>query len=174
MNYKEFFQSKYVSRMLYSIGVIVIIITIFQAGVLTGYRKAIFAGQMGETYFKTFGEYNRNTPNGMMGMMQIGRDNFFSNSHGAVGKVIKIDLPNILIEGPDNIEKTIIVGKDTMIRKFKSTASTSDLTPDTNIIVIGEPTDSGVINAKLIRFVPDKGMADRMMGSTSPLVTPIK
>ena len=142
-------ESKKFSKILLLIGVIIVALVIFQAGVLVGFHKASFSSRWGENYRETFGGRH----GGMMGGMMFG-DNDYSNSHGAVGKIIKLELPKIIIIGPDNVEKIIVIKNDTMLRLFRDVATSTQLKVDDYIVAIGSPNSAGEIEAKLVRLMP--------------------
>jgi hypothetical protein len=76
--------------------------------------------------------------------------------NGAVGKIVSINLPTIVVASPDNIEKTINISDNTLIRQFRDTLNAKDLTVGEHVVVLGEISnpDNGVIDAKLIRLIP--------------------
>ena len=73
------------------------------------------------------------------------------DAHGTVGKVVKIDGDTIVMQGQDNVEKTVIVSAGTLIRMNEKTLGVSDLKPDERIVVLGNPNPQGQIEAKFIR-----------------------
>lgn len=127
---------------------------IFALGVLMGYHEARFAGHFGDAYERNFVD---------------GRGNFFfeygPGAHGAAGKIVSIALPNIVVAGPDNTEKTITTDTATLVRKFTSDGKPEDLMVGDFVVVLGNPADDGTIAAKLIRIVPAPG-------STTPQMMP--
>ena len=151
MEQKNFLQSKIFARILYGIGIVIVALLIFQAGMFVGFRKAEFSGRFGDNYRQTFGG-PKEPGNGIMGIFFGSSD--FPNPHGAVGKIIKITLPTIVTIGPDNVEKIILIKKDTIINRFRETIQPTDLKIDDRIVVIGSPNSSSQIEAKLIRIVP--------------------
>ena len=78
----------------------------------------------------------------------------FSNSHGAVGKIIKIELPNLVVEDREGIEKIFIVSDETVIKSFRETLKPSDLKAGEFVVIVGDPDDKTQIEAKLIRIIP--------------------
>ena len=147
MHYKELLQSKVPKKILYGIGIAVIALVIFQAGVFVGYHKAAFSYRWGDNYYRTFGEPQK----------RFGKDfprGGFSDAHGATGEIIKIDLPTLVVQGQDNIEKIVVIKNDTAIRRSRDTAQQMDLKIDDFVVVIGSPNDQGQIEAKLIRLMP--------------------
>ncbi len=138
--------------------ILIIIFTVFQAGIFVGYHKARFYGSIEGNYYNSFNE-NRGR-GGMMGRQPVFgnmmQDANLPGGHGAVGKIVSINLPNIIVASTDNVEKTISISSDTLIRQFRNTLNTQDLKIGDYIIVLGEAssTDNGTINARLIRLIP--------------------
>jgi hypothetical protein len=83
----------------------------------------------------------------------FGNDNF-PNAHGAIGKIIKKELPTIIVQDKDNTEKVVLIKADTQIQKIKEKATQADLKIDDFIVVIGTPNEQGQIEAKFIRIMP--------------------
>ena len=80
--------------------------------------------------------------------------NDIQGGHGAIGKIISINLPTIVIANRDNIEKIILIQNNTAIRSFGDIATTTNLKIDDYIIVLGYPDNKGEVVAKLIRIIP--------------------
>ena len=134
--------------------VIIIALIIFQAGVFVGYGKAMFYRSIGDRYSPYDQKHARGEGFGEFG-------NFISDAnlpggHGAVGKIVSINLPNIVVASPDNVEKTVNISNDTLIRQFRDTIGEKDLKVGDYVIVLGDTssTDNAVVNAKLIRLLP--------------------
>lgn len=126
----------------------IIILASFQAGVFVGYHKAAFSYSMGDRYYKAFDrDDRRGGPNPFS-------DKDLPGGGGAVGTILKVNLPTLVVSTPDNVEKIIKITDDTIIRQFRNTASTSDLSVGKNIVVIGSPNAQAEIEAKLIRLLP--------------------
>jgi len=79
--------------------------------------------------------------------------------HGAVGRIIKVSLPTMVVSGPDNLEKVVMIKDDTIVRQFRSDLKPGDLKIDQNVVVVGSPNEDGQIEAKLIRLMPAPGTA---------------
>ena len=139
------FESKISVKILYSIGSLVILILVFSIGVSVGFHKASFGRAWGDNYEKNFGM--------MPGRPGFGKDNF-PNTHGAVGKIIKIELPTIIVQDKNLVEKVILLEEDTRIQKMKQEIKTNELTLNDFVIIIGSPNTQGQIEAKLIRVMP--------------------
>ena len=152
---KKVCESKTFKKILYTIGILIIAKLIFFAGILVGFHKASFGRAWGEHYNENFGVGHRS---GYINNMMNGGgmiDNF-PNAHGAIGKIIKTELPNIIVEDKDNIEKVILVSNDTKIKKGVADITTSNLQINDFVVIIGTPNEKGVIEAKLIRVIPNQ------------------
>jgi len=150
---KKIFESKILVGILYGIGIIIILALVFSAGISVGFHKASFGRAWGDNYSKNFGmggqgggpmgEFGKNGPMG-----------FFPNANGVAGKIIKIELPTIMVLDKDNIEKIVLIKEDTKIQKMRDNIKSSDLKVDDFIVVIGSPNDQGQVEAKFIRMMP--------------------
>jgi hypothetical protein len=146
---KNILNSKIPKYILYTLGILIAIFLILQVGIFVGFHKASFGRDWGDNYINNFG------PNRHNGLPII-NDNFinFPNSNGAVGKIIKIQLPSIIVSDKDGTEKVIIINNDTNIRLTRDDIKPSDLKVNDFIVVIGSPNSKGEIEAKLIRLLP--------------------
>ena len=142
---EKFTKSKSFTRIIYGLGIFIVILAIFQAGIFVGTRKAEFSGRFGDNYHRIFEDRRLGGQMGM-GMMP--------NPHGATGKIVKIDLPTFVIASSDNTEKIIRVDNHTLIRHFQDELTTKHLVLDTNVVVLGAPNENGEIEARLIRILP--------------------
>ena len=143
---KKVFESKVSTKILIIIGIAIVAMLIFSAGIFVGFHKAGFGRDWGENYERNFGMRS--------GGMMFGRDNF-PNSHGAVGKILKIESPTIIVQDTkDNTEKIILIKDDTRIQKMMTNITANDLVVNDYIVVIGSPNSQGQIEAKLIRVMP--------------------
>ncbi|MBU6431076.1 MAG: hypothetical protein KGJ58_02545 [Patescibacteria group bacterium] len=148
MNAKIFFQSKNFKRIICGIAIAIAILAVFQAGMFVGYRKASFSYRWGDNYHRAFGERGEH-------MTSFFRDGDFTNSSGAIGKIVKIDLPTLMIESKDGIEKAVSITDDTIIKKFRETVKPEDLKAGDFVIAIGSPNDKAGIEAKIVRIIPN-------------------
>ncbi len=151
-NLKKLTQSKSFQGVLIGIIISIIALLIFQAGVVVGNHKAQFGDRMGGNYERNFVDMGRggfpSNPNlGFGEMLPPG-------GHGAVGQVINVALPTFIIAGPDNLERTVVVSDETVIRQFRDELGTESIENGKFVVVLGEPNDKGEIEAKLIRFLP--------------------
>jgi hypothetical protein len=153
---KKAFESKKVLVVASIIGVLLVFSLIFQAGVSVGFRKASFGRDWGENYGRNFGMM-RDNRGPIKGGMMVPEN--FPNAHGSAGKIIKIELPTVIVQDKDGTEKVILIKDDTSIRSMKEDISKDKLKVDDFIVVIGSPNSQGQIEAKLIRLMP-QGMPD--------------
>ncbi|MCX6713429.1 MAG: hypothetical protein NTY66_04465 [Candidatus Vogelbacteria bacterium] len=144
---KDFFNSKTFRYIVYGFLLVAVLLAIFSVGVRIGFRKAEFSYRFSANYERNFG----GRPGG--GMMNLFRDEF-TGGHGTVGKIIKIALPQIVVSGPGEVEKIVIVGDDTQVRRFRDLIKPTDLKEGETAVVIGVPNADGLIEAKLIRVLP--------------------
>ena len=157
---KKVVDSKVFKGIIYSFGILIIIFFVFQAGMMAGFKKASFGRDWGDNYAMNFG-----SPHILPGMMgkEFGDFGNLPNASGAIGKIIKVELPTIIVlDEKDNTEKVVLINDKTEIRRIRDTVTSADLQIDEHVVIIGTPNSSGQIEARLIRFLP------------APLQTPIK
>lgn len=165
-NLKEVLHSGTVKQILVFVGIAVIALLIFQVGVFVGYHKAGSAYRWGDNYYRAFGE-RRGMPG--MGMMDrnFGLKNF-PPAHGVDGEILSISLPNILVEGRDEVERTVNIGDKTLIKKMREDIKPADLKVGDFIVVIGSPDSQSVVNAELIRVMPNFDIMQSGSGAIKP------
>lgn len=143
----QFVESKNFKILIYVLASIFILFFVFQAGMIAGFKQASFRHDWGDNYERNFGPRQR--------VPQFINDiKGAPNAHGAIGKIIKVELPNIVVLDKDQTEKVIIIKDDTNILERKEKVSKDTLTIDKFVVVIGNPNDDGQIEAKLIRIMP--------------------
>lgn len=143
---KKVFESKVFVGILYGFGIFIVLLVVFSAGINVGFHKASFGRNWGENYERNFGKRPM--------MQSFGQDNF-PNAHGAAGKIIKIELPTLIVSDKDSTEKVVLLKGDTKIQKMREEIKTSDLKIDDFIVVIGVPNTNGQVEAKFIRVMPE-------------------
>ena len=158
-DFVKVFESKIAFRILCGVGIVLVALLIFYAGVNVGFHKASFGHSWGENYERNFG-FGPDHP-------LLGNDNF-PNANGAIGKIIKIELPTIIVQDKDNTEKVILLNSDTNIEKTATAIQSSDLSINDFVVVVGSPNDQGQIEAKFIRVMPF-GMPPVPPGTQAPL-----
>jgi len=122
----------------------------FTLGVFVGYKKANFSYRWGENYHRNFG----GPRDGFFGNIRDFGGKDFIEGHGIFGQIIKIDGQTIIVKGRDNVERILLVKEDTSIQRFHDAISIGELRADDYIVVLGNPKDSGQIEAKFIRVMP--------------------
>lgn len=140
---KDISESKLLKTVIKVFCAVVIVCVVFQAGMIAGFHKASYGRDWNTNYSRNFGP--RNSP-----MMPEN----FPNAHGAFGKILKVQLPTVIVEDKDKTEKVILITDKTEIHKMRDTVAKENLTPDMFIVVIGSPNDQGQIEARLIRILP--------------------
>ncbi len=147
MTYKEFIKSKKFSTILYTVGGLLVALIIFQAGIFVGYHIASFSIGWDNSH-------NGNIRDPRSIFAPFGRDTDDMNAHGAIGEIISVRLPQIMVKEPSGNEAIILISSTTPIRSMRNQASTSDLTIGAEIVTIGIPDEQGQIHATFIRVVP--------------------
>jgi len=128
-----------------------LLVGVFTLGAAIGYRKARFSYAWGENYNRNFGGPRE----GFMGNFArdfSGRD--LIDAHGTFGQIMRIDSSTLVIKGPDNVEKSVLIKDDTTIQRLRETIKPGDLKINDSVVIIGSPNNSGQIEAKFIRVMP--------------------
>lgn len=134
--------------------ILFVLIVVFWAGVSVGWRKAEFSYRFSDNYYRSFGGHQR-LPANMMGMPD---PDDLVNGHGAVGKVLSVKLPTVIVSDANGIEKIVRISDDTIIRSGRAGIASTTITDHDFIVVIGNPGSDGMITAKLIRVLPPPPM----------------
>jgi len=149
---KNVFKSKTFRVVICTLGILAIASLIFHAGQIAGFRKASFGRDWGNNYAMNFGSPHMGPK--MMGE-KLGDLGNLPNAGGAIGKIIKVELPTIVVlDEKDNTEKVVLIDDKTQIRKVRENITKDDLKIDEYIVVMGAPNSSGQIEARLIRILP--------------------
>lgn len=171
MDIKKCVQSKKFKIAVMTLGGLFVALLIFQAGMFVGYRKAAFSYGYGDNYYRMFGGEHRG--GGMMGFGgMMGRGDFdedFAPAHGVIGKIVKVELPVVVVEGSDSVEKVVLVTPNTTIRQFRDSVSANDLKVGDIVMIIGNPNTASQIEAQYIRLMPSS--IGGMMWATSTNAT---
>jgi len=133
------------------VGIFIIALASFSAGVAVGFHKARFSFEFGENYERNFMGSRHEVPMGMMPFPPNFEGKGMRNGHGVAGTIISISDNNIVIKDKDGKENTIAVSEKTIINVGRDTIKIGDLKNDEEIVVIGRPGDDGTVNADLIR-----------------------
>jgi len=120
---------------------------IFKLGMVVGEKKADFSRQWSDNYHLNFAG-----PEG--GFFKDFGDKNFIEANGTFGQIIKVDGSTIVVKGQNDVEKTVIAGENVQIKRLNEDIKITDLKVSDYIVIIGEPNDSGQIEAKFIRIMP--------------------
>ena len=112
MDTKEIIKSNKFKIAIYIIAGILVLLLVFQAGMLAGFQKASYSNRIGEMYFQ---KMNGSIDDGPMADFNRGN---LPNAHGAIGQIISIDGQNIVVEDRDGTDKTIKISSSTIIKGF--------------------------------------------------------
>ena len=99
MTIKNFIQSQSFRGILIGLGIAIVALIIFQAGVSVGYRKATFSHRLGDNFERNFKDPRggnsgfRGSPSGVN----------MPGGHGAVGKIVSIEFPLFFFSMPNNL-----------------------------------------------------------------------
>lgn len=125
---------------------IILLLGVFQLGIMVGSHKARFNCDWGERYgamlgmpFQGQGHFGEPPPLGML------------DPNGAFGSVVSNDGKHLVLKSKDGAEKTIVITPTTEIRKGRDIVKATDITDKDEVVVFGSPTSTGQIEAKLIR-----------------------
>lgn len=143
MNIRSLLKSKPYTILLSSIGALLLLLLVFKAGEIVGYKKATFSYRWAENYHRNFGGPRE----GIFRPQEPG----FINAHGISGSIIKIDGDTLLLKGQDGMEQTVHTSPNTTIRRGRKSLLLTDLHIDDHIVVVGEPDTQAQIEAKFIR-----------------------
>lgn len=145
---KHIIRSRTFKTIIYGIVALLALLFIFQAGVYVGFEKASFYNRIGESYFHTVSG-NGNDP-----VMGISKGEFES-AHGAVGQIVSIKSPFVVIEDQAGIEKTVQIATSTEIKNASGDEALEDLKIGDFVVVFGAPSSKDpILLAKLIRVLP--------------------
>lgn len=148
---QTFFKSQKFRGIIVVLAIALVLLLVFQAGMFVGYRKAAFSYHFGDSYYRVFEGRGGAQPFRMM--MGTGFMGGFMGGHGAAGTIVSANPPVFMVSDADEGEKAVVVGDDTLVRRFNQTISPADLTVGDKIIVFGAPNDNSQIEARLIRLI---------------------
>ena len=132
----------------------VVIVLIFGAGMFVGGMKARFSYRWAESYHKNFA----GPRGGFLGDWRkfVPFPGEFIEGHGTFGEIIKINDSDLIVKGQGDVEKVIIITKDTTIEKGREKIKKEELKVGDRVVIIGSPNEQGQIEAKLIRVFSEE------------------
>jgi len=131
------------------VGVVIVLLLTFQAGVMFGYHRANFGYRWSQNYGDNF------FPRPTMGSGMMGGFNNRAElkGHGAFGEIVKVDDSSMVVKGRYEAEKTVTLDKNTVIESDGGEIKVSDLKVGETVFVIGTPNEAGQITAKVVRML---------------------
>jgi hypothetical protein len=141
---KDFLKAPKTKTLLYTLCGILAILVVFGVGVIVGYRRAEFAERWSENYYPNF--LGVTAGGGPLGMLFGPFD-----THGVVGRVVMVGTTTIAVEDRDGDEQSVVVGTNTPIRKMNGMISIIAIQDGDYVTVIGQPNDTGQVEANFIR-----------------------
>ncbi len=140
-------ESKLFRIIILSITGLIVLAFVFGLGIFVGTKRAEFSFKWADEYHRNFG----GPQNGFFGDMMGGN---FANANGVFGQILKIDASNITVKDRDNLEKVINIADETQIIYQRKTLKITDLKIGDSVVIVGDPTSAGQIQAELIRVMP--------------------
>jgi hypothetical protein len=140
-------ESKKIRAVLWILGGLIILFVVFGLGIAVGYDRAGFAAGFDRNYYRIF---FGGTPAGPIGMMAPPMP---GATHGVVGTVIDVGSSTISVTDQENNEQSVLVSSGTVIRDGDSDSVIGDMAVGDQIAVIGEPDNSGQVEARFIRII---------------------
>lgn len=148
---RQFLDSKITHRIITVLGIFMIALFIFSLGVTVGFHKANFGRAWGEHYSQNFGPARGGA---RIGIDKVKMIDWAPNAHGTIGKILKVEAGQFIVEDKDGTEKIVLLTEQTKIQKNTTTIMSTELRADDFVVVIGSPNSAGQIEAKLIRVIP--------------------
>lgn len=133
--------------LLVTLAIIISLLAAFQLGIIVGFHKAATTFAWGENYHQVFAGPSQ-------GFLAPTTSPEFMDAHGTSGVVLKNEGTSLIVNGKDAAERNVLLYRDTFIRKFDRAITPGDIMPNDRIVIIGEPSIHGEINAKFIRVFP--------------------
>jgi len=143
----KFSSARVLMGLLIGIIALIILLAVFNLGVLVGSRRTDSFYRWDENYARNF---TMPPPFSSSSLPGTGR---FLTADGVAGTVLKVNGASLVIEDTAGIERTVIVSTTTAIRQGDSTVSVSDVEDNDQLVVIGSPDQSGQIDATFIRIL---------------------
>jgi hypothetical protein len=159
---KEFIKTQSYKKLITVIAIILGTLIVFSAGMRVGFRQASYSYQWNDSYARQFGGLR--SP---FMMMRGGDRDDPRVSHGAAGTVVAIRLPSVVIKGPSESEKIILISTSTTIRQFHDLAASTTIRVGDTLVVLGAPDPQGQIHASLIRIMPGASNMGMMTSSST-------
>jgi hypothetical protein len=141
----DFLKPPKTKTLLWTLCGILAILVVFGMGIVVGYRRAIFASEFGENYYRNLFGNPFGQP--MIGMVAHGP----MTMHGVVGSVINVGSSTLDVRDSEGDEESIVIVSGTPIREMGNDISAGDVENGDFVTVIGDPNGDGQIMARFIR-----------------------
>ena len=150
---KDLLKSNILRAIAVIIAALIILVGVFALGVNIGERKGNHFSRRAENNFRFQrpSPFQRPSFPMMMPFLQG-----LPDTHGAFGIITSVSGTTMIVQGNDDLEKTVLITSSTAIRVGKNTGSATDLQPNASVSVFGAPNDKGEIEARLIRINPSR------------------
>ncbi len=145
MNVDNFLKSKVLHVTLYMLGGLFLLVLVFHAGQIIGFRKAELSlgllggrgvyGRMDQQFLHEFAERE------------------IVNSHGVSGVVVSVAEPFFIMQSSSGLEREVSVSGATIIRRGPSSITLQEVQPMNRVVVLGSTEDTGTLEAKFIRIL---------------------
>lgn len=140
---KQIAESNKTTMTIYGLGTLLVIIVIFQAGMIVGTRRGFYQRSWNENYRDNFPM-----------PMHAGVKAQAPTAHGTAGTIISISLPTMVVQDQDGREKIVLIRDTTIIKSGTDTTVATSLLVGDMIVAIGTPNQQGQLLANLIRIMP--------------------
>ena len=151
MAFKDFLESKIMTRILIGALVIATLLLVFRLGMWAGYQRAETSHFWAESYPIMFGVPP--PPGAEDFMLRPTMEGI--NSHGLSGTVLKNESGGLLLD-TGTVERTILINDDTKIRRGVQDIRAQDINMNDHAVIVGEPDREGQIIAHFIRIFPNQ------------------
>lgn len=131
------------------VGVMLVAVLSFAIGFTAGLHKARFSYRFGENYERNFVNSEEHSMKDRMLREMDGK--FFRSGHGVVGEILSITSHTIVVRSPEGQENSIEVTDTTVYRKGGDGVNLEALSVGDRVVVLGKPSDDGMVTADLIR-----------------------
>lgn len=138
------------------VGVLLIALVSFGGGLAVGFHKARFSYAFGENYERNFMRGPRMMEKkGERSMMPFSRadEENFRNGHGVVGEILSIADNSFVVKDLFGKENAVTVNEKTLVKSGRTTLVSSDLKVGDRVAVIGQPSETGSVDARFIRVL---------------------
>ena len=72
--------------------------------------------------------------------------------HGVTGEVVDVATDTIVVRGSNGSEESVLIVSGTPIRDMNENISEQEIAPNDQIVVLGDPDQDGVVEARFVRI----------------------